>query len=222
MNSGSGNARYAETRLRICCLLPLLLAAVCLLCACRQEDPVGRASISAKGKPTMVTRNVMTVISDSGIPQYKLVCPLWLVYDNRDTPLWVLPQGPYLTKFDERMQTLWTVACDSAVNNRRTQCWKLMGRVEFKEPGRLLLLTAELNWDQQRQMVYSDSFIHIEQPDKIIEGYGFEGYTSSSGKLTSYVLHHPTASLPYDQQKLDAAQSYGIDPTALPPGAQLP
>lgn len=203
-------------------LLPAVV--VCMLVAlasvaCRHEDPIETAGINPRGMPTMTTRNVMTIISDSGIPQYRLVCPLWLVYDNIDTPVWILPGGPYLEKFDEKMRQVFTVACDSAVNNRLTQQWTLMGNVEFKENRKLLILTQHLIWDQRQQMVYSDSFIHIEQPDKIIEGYGFEGHTSSSGRLSSYILRRPTAVLPYDQAKISGASApAGIDPTMIAPG----
>jgi len=203
--------------------LPLLAGALVLggvlLQACRKETPVETAGINAKGMPTMTTRNVMTIISDSGVPQYRLVCPIWKVYDNIDTPVWVLPGGPYLEKFDERMNVVFTVACDSAVNNRLMQQWILHGDVEFKESPRLLILTQHLVWDQGRQMVYSDSFIHIEQPDKIIEGYGFEGHTSGSGRLTSYILRRPTAVLPYDQSKLSGDIPAGA---SIPPGASIP
>ncbi len=221
MSSGSGSARLDnKLSLRV---LPALVGLLALLAsagsACRREEPLEVAGINPKGMPTMTTRNVMTIISDSGKPQYRLVCPLWLVYDNIDTPLWILPGGPFLEKFDEKMHTVFTVACDSAINDRLQQQWRLFGNVEFKESPRLLILTQQLTWDQQRQMVYSDSFIHIEQPDKIIEGYGFEGYTSPSGRLTSYILRKPTAVLPYDQSKL----SGGADPGAMPvPAGAVP
>ena len=224
MSSGSGNARLSNLR-----LLPLCVAtgiATCsLMSACKHEEPIERAEIRAEGRPTMTTHNVMTIISDSGVPQYRLVCPLWLVYDNVDTPKWILPGGPYLEKFDPQMKTVFTVACDSAVNNRRTMQWELYGNVEFKENNRLLILTQQMTWDQEKRMVYSDSFIHIEQPDKIIEGYGFEGYTSPSGRLTSYVLHRPTAVLPYDQSKIEGGgmnpamdPAMAIDPSLPAPG----
>lgn len=229
MSFGSGSARSSKSpSLKILPALTGCIVATCAICgACRHEDPVGVAGIKTKGMPTMTTKNVMTIISDSGIPQYKLVCPLWLVYDNVDTPKWVLPGGPYLEKFDEKMRTIFTVACDSAVNNRLTGQWILTGNVEFKENPGLLILTQQLIWDQREQLVYSDSFIHIEQPDKVIEGYGFEGHTSASGKLSSYILHRPTAVLPYDQSKISGSDGTAIpagvdpaalDPTMIPPG----
>ena len=69
-------------------------------------------------------------------------------------------------------------------------------------------------WDQRQQLVYSDSFIHIEQPDKVIEGYGFEGHTTARGDLSSYTLRKPTGILPFDK----AAIEWGARTTRMLPG----
>lgn len=175
----------------------LCLAALMSLWSCREEDKLGTANIRTENRPTMTTRNVMTVISDSGIPQYRLVGPVWYVYDNLDTPLWILPRGPYLEKFDPEFNVVFTVACDSAVNNRLTSEWRLLGNVEYKQDPGVLILTQELIWNQREGTVRSDSFIHLEEPGKVIEGYGFMGKTSPRGDLTDYRLNRPQGMLPY-------------------------
>ena len=43
-------------------------------------------------------------------------------------------------------------------------------------------LTPQLFWDQRQHKLYSDSFIHIERPDQVLEGYGFD----SNEQLTRY------------------------------------
>ncbi len=200
--------------------LGLLLAVA--LPACRQEDPISVADkINPSKMPTMTTHNVMTIISDSGIPQYRMVCPVWYVYDDVDTPVWILPGGPYLEKFDANYNIVFTVAADSAVNNRLTEQWHLYGNVEFNQLPELLILTPELVWDQREQKISSDKFIHIEQPDKIIEGYGFEGYTNSRGTLQSYELRHPTAVLPYNRDKFGGMGGAAPIPTAIPEGTTI-
>lgn len=174
-----------------------ILTAASILVGCKEEKKLGIDNIDTFKRPTMITRDVMTIISDSGIPQYRLVGPIWYVYDNLDTPLWILPQGPYLEKFDKDFNVVFTVACDSAVNNRLTTEWLLLGNVEYRQDPGTLILTQQLRWNQRDGLVTSDSFIHLEQPGKIIEGYGFEGRTSSNGSLKQYRLHHPTGMLPY-------------------------
>lgn len=182
-----------------------------MLWSCREEDKLATYNISTRNRPTMTTHNVMTVISDSGIPQYRLVGPVWYVYDNLDTPLWILPGGPYLEKFDPDFNIVFTVACDSAVNNRLTSEWLLMGNVEYRQEPGTLILTQQLRWNQREGTVSSDSFIHLEQPGKVIEGYGFEGRTSSGGSLTDYRLRRPKGALPYVKPGTG-------NPAMLPPG----
>lgn len=173
-----------------------------LLAACREEVRLDVAEkINPEKMPTMSTRNIMTIISDSGVPQYRMVAPQWLVYEDVDTPMWVLPGGPYLEKFGPNLKVAFTVACDSAVQFTRTQTWHLYGNVEYKQGNEVLILTQQLVWNQRDHTVRSDSFIHLEQPDKIIEGYGFEGVTSERGKLSTYRLLRPTGVLPYDRAR---------------------
>jgi hypothetical protein len=67
-----------------------------------------------------------------------------------------------------------------------------------------IILTNELYWDQNLKKVYSDSFIHIEQPERILEGFGFE----SNERLTTYKLKRPMGIFPVDEEsrKSRAAQ----------------
>ena len=63
-----------------------------------------------------------------------------------------------------------------------------------KEPGELFL-TQQLFWDQRRNRLYSDSFIHIETPERMLEGHGFE----SNDRLTKYSIRKPTGIFPVSE-----------------------
>lgn len=161
--------------------------------SCKEDGKLGVASrIDPSKMPTMSTVNVSTLISDSGITQYKIVSPLWNVYDQVDTPYWDFPKGIYLQKFDRRFKVIATVAADSAKYFRLQNLWRLDGNVELKKDPGQLFLTQQLFWDQRRQKLYSDSFIHIETPDRMLEGHGFE----SNDRLTKYSISRPTGIFP--------------------------
>lgn len=182
---------------RFCGLLFILaLFAVVFLPSCKDDGKLGVAArISASTMPSMSTVNVSTLISDSGITQYKIVSPLWNVYDEVDTPYWSFPKGLYLQKFDRKFNVVATVAADSARFFKNQNLWRLDGNVELaKVPGELFL-TQQLFWDQRRNQIYSDSFIHIETPDRMLEGYGFE----SNDRLTQYTIRRPTGIFPVDE-----------------------
>ena len=174
----------------------IAVALVSVLPGCKDDGKLGVASrIDPKKMPTMSTVDVSTLISDSGITQYKIVSPLWNVYDEVDTPYWNFPKGIYLQKYDRKFNVIASVAADSAKYFRMLNLWKLDGNVELKkEPGELFL-TQQLFWDQRRNRLYSDSFIHIETPDRMLEGLGFE----SNDRLTKYTIRRPTGIFPVDE-----------------------
>lgn len=164
-----------------------------LATACREEGKVDVASrINPKTMATMTTKNVATFISDSGVVQYKIVAPLWKVYDEADTPYWVFPKGLYLQKYDPYFHVVATVAADSARYFSRERLWRLDGNVEMTKVPKDLFQTAQLFWDQRRGKIYSDSFIHIETETHVLEGLGFE----SDERLTAYRVLKPQGIFP--------------------------
>ncbi len=177
------------------CSLGLLLFNV----ACHEERKVDvAAGLSMNHRPTMKTVNISTLISDSGITQYKIVSPLWEVYDEADTPVWRFPKGLYLEKYDARFKVIATVAADSALYYKLQHLWRLDGHVELTKVPGTLFQTQQLFWNERRHTLYSDSFIHIETPTHVIEGHGFE----SNDQLTDYRIIRPEGIFPVDDNTL--------------------
>lgn len=181
-------------------VLPLfaaLIFALPFIIGCREEKKVDVAKgLDPKKMPTMLTHNVATYITDSGITQYKIVTPVWYVYDETDTPYWSFPEGLYLQKYDRAFKTIASVACDSAKYFRKKKLWKLDGNVEMHKEPKNLFLTQQLFWDEQRHKIYSDSFIHVETPTQVLEGHGF----ISDENLRVYRVIRPTGIFPVPQQ----------------------
>lgn len=167
--------------------------------SCTQETKIDISkSLNPELMPSMVTHNVNTLISDSGITQYKIVAPVWYVYDEVDTPFWSFPKGLYLQKFDPSFNVIATVAADSAKFFRVQKLWRLDGNVEMTKAPRDLFLSERIFWDQRRQRLYSDTFIHIENSTHVLEGTGFE----SNERLTEYRILKPTGIFPVNQDNL--------------------
>lgn len=186
------------------CLLMLSLPMMLLLTAivgagCTEEAKVGVDNDVENLKiPTMSTRNVSTLISDSGRTQYRIVAPLWEVYDYVEEPYWRFPEGLYLRKFDRQMRVIATIAADSATYFSAKKLWRLDGRVEVTKEPREVFLSQQVFWDQNKGIVYSDSFIHIENATHAMEGYGFTAKQDFSG----YRITRPLGVFPVDREKL--------------------
>lgn len=179
--------------------LILIFLSFSILWSCREEKKVDIShSLDSSVMPSMSTRNISTLISDSGITQYKIISPLWNIYDEVDTPYWSFPEGLYLQKFDKDYNVIATVAADSAKFFKNERLWKLEGEVEMTKFPKELFLSPRVFWDQRRQQLYSDTFIHIENATHVLEGTGFE----SDESLNNYRILLPTGIFPINKDDL--------------------
>lgn len=195
----------------------LIGAAAWLFTACRPEKQhyvpnVGDGTTT----PTMSTTDVTTIISDSGYTRYKVVTPLWLMFEDAEEPFWRFPDGIELEQYDHDMNPESNVICDSAVYFSRKRLWRLDGDVVMVNTERDSFLTQQLFWDQNQRKIYTDSFIHIVRTDRTIEGYGFE----SDQSMRWYQVTRPTAILPGEgfrsRRDSTVADSSASDSTAPP------
>ncbi len=175
--------------------LPILLSLFLLLAftqSCHEEKKVDVGKFDAKRLPTMRTTNVNTLISDSGVTKYRIVSPLWLVYEDIDTPYWHFPEGLYLRSYDFNLNVIATVACDSAYYFKSQRLWRLDGRVEITRAPKDLFQTQQLFWDERKHLLYTDKFIHIENLTHMLEGDGFR----ADDRLTKYTILKPKGIFP--------------------------
>lgn len=151
------------------------------------KKEMGAAITERDSLPVMDTRGVTTLVSDSGVTRYRIVTEEWLVFDRKNPPYWAFEKGVYLEKFDSLFQVEASIKSDTAYYYNKEGLWKLIGHVDIKNQKGEKFNTELLYWDQNKQRVYSDEFIRIEQPDRIITGHGFE----SNQQMTVYTIHKP-------------------------------
>lgn len=182
----------------------LVLLLTSLLPGCTEETKVDVASrLHPDSMATMTTRNISTLISDSGVIQYKIVAPIWKVYDKVDDPYWIFPEGLYLQKYDPYFHVVATVAADSARYYKNKKLWRLEGNVEMTKVPKDLFLSQRLYWNQKQGEIYSDTFIHIETETHVLEGIGFR----SNETLTSYRILQPQGIFPVENPSGNAGAS---------------
>ena len=180
-------------------VLPMVcLMGAALLCGCREDDKLGVTNaIDASRMPQLSTRNVSTLISDSGYTKYKVVTPLWNIYgtQQKEEPYWDFPEGVYLRQLDHDLAVVSTVAADSAVYFPNRKLWELYGDVEIDQKDKAYFFSQRIFFDDRQKTIYSDTFIHIKTPTQILEGVGFE----SNQSMTRYRVIKPTGMFPTRQ-----------------------
>lgn len=170
--------------------ITIVLGAIVMLlllpaCGGRKAD-LGEAITERDSLPMMTTLDVVTYISDSGVTRYRMDADEWLVYDRKKPSYWAFEKGVYLEQFDSLMNVDASIKADTAYYYDRQKLWKLMGNVDIKNRKGERFNTELLFWNQATEKVYSDRFIRIEQPDRIITGYGFD----SNQQMTNYKIRN--------------------------------
>lgn len=156
--------------------------------------------------PTMFTDSVETFISDSGYVRYKIEADVWYVFDEAERPNWKFNRGLYLEQYDDSMAIVSTFICDSAIYLSNDKLWEFIGNVRMRNQAGDRFLTEQMFWDTRDHKIYSDSFIHIERSDRIIEGFGFE----TDEKISDYIVRRPTMIIPvsdFNRQRNPGADS---------------
>ena len=161
--------------------------------------------------PTMTSRDVETVISDSGHTRYRIVTKLWNMYEEAALPHWTFPKGVTCEELDNRFNMVSSIKCDSAYFDKNKALWTLTGNVRITNVTGDIVLTDQLMWDQQAHKLFSDAFIHIEKQGRIIEGYGYE----SNERLTTYQLRQVEAIFPIDESRMPHPNSGNAAPRPM-------
>lgn len=187
----------------------LVVLMLLLSCSGKKNAPVALAA-PRDSLPVMDTEKVTTLISDSGVTRYRIETEEWLVYDRKNPSYWAFEKGLYLEKFDTLFRVEASIQSDTAYYYDKMRLWKLQGHVDVKNQKGERFNTELLFWDQNKQRVYSDRFIRIEQPDRVITGYGFE----SNQEMTIYTIYKPEGIFYVDEEagtadsvKTDSAQT---------------
>ena len=191
-----------------------------LLSACTgKKKPMTDAITNRDSVPIMVTRDVSTYVSDSGVVRYKIITEEWKVFDRLDPSRWTFEKGIYLEKFDNKLSIEAVITADTAYYYDKKELWELRGNVHIENEQDEQFDTQLLFWDQKAKRVYSDQYIRIRQQKRVITGTGF----TSNQELTNYTIKQTQGIFPIKestdnrQQSTDALTPQPITPQPITP-----
>ncbi|MCP9236417.1 LPS export ABC transporter periplasmic protein LptC [Lewinella sp. JB7] len=132
-----------------------------------------------------VARGVRILYSDSARIRLILEAPTMYNYLSPADPRQEFPDGVIAFFLDEYQDTTSTLVAHEGVYRRRNNLITVRDSVVWESADQQRLETEELNWDEQREMIYTNKFVVLTQPDYIITGYGLE---SDAGFSSARVL----------------------------------
>lgn len=186
-----------------------------LFASCRQsKQPMTDAITNRDSVPVMITHDVSTYISDSGVVRYKIIADEWKVFDRLDPSRWTFEQGVYLEKFNDDLSIEAVIVADTAYYYDKQELWELRGNVHIENEQDEQFDTQLLFWNQKTKQVYSDLYIRIRQQRRVITGIGF----TSNQDFTNYTIKRTQGIFPVKEEQPTSADSTAIaeDTVAAP------
>jgi LPS export ABC transporter protein LptC len=154
-------------------VIPALLAGMFLLASCETRNDIIPKSDYLK-LPSLSAENFRTVTADSGRTELILSSPLMEQFDNNDTPYTEFRKGLLVEFYDGKPNLQGSVTAKYAHFDKNSQIWELKDSVVVINENNDKLETEQLNWDQGKDLIYTDRFVKITSEDEIIQGFGFQ------------------------------------------------
>lgn len=152
----------------------------------------------------MLTREVDMLVSDSGLTKYRLVAPLWIVYDREDRKEWLFPDSLRMWSVDSVQPSSRLVAADSAIYYVERQEWLLMGNVRIHGLQGERLYTPRLHWVRGERRLYSNDSTYFYTEGKVLHGNRFE----ARDDLSQYTIYTTRGDFRVEERE-------GVDSTHL-------
>ena len=188
------------------CSITIVVSTIVMLflfSACAKEQPMTSAITNRDSVPIMITRDVSSYISDSGVVRYKIINEEWKVFDRLDPSHWSFEQGIYLERFDDSLNVEAVIVADTAYYYDKQELWELRGDVHIENIQDEQFDTQLLFWNQKSERVYSDRYIRIRQQKRIITGVGF----TSNQDFTDYTIKQTQGIFPIKEEQKTSADT---------------
>ena len=151
-------------------IIGLLILSLLFAASCRED--VDKSQLEFYDGPMRIGHDIELLHSDSAVVVVKLVAAKQLVFQNGDIQF---PEGILIHFYEKTGELSSTIRADRGFYERRTNIYRDEGDVRVHNiPKEQKLSSEELFWDPNKKIIYTDKFVTVEEPDRLIQGTGME------------------------------------------------
>lgn len=122
--------------------------------------------------PLRETANVLTLYSDSAKVLIKLTAPVQQDFENGDA---IFPEGIYVEFYEKDGSVSSTLRSNYAKQERNKDLFLVRGDVVLNNIlKKEKLETEELFWDKGKDRIFTDKFVKVTTPERLLTGTGLE------------------------------------------------
>jgi LPS export ABC transporter protein LptC len=161
-----------------------------LLSSCKNDLDQARLVISRANVNIEKGKKVEINYSDNGIVRIKAIAPTATRF-NKDRPYFEFSDGIKILFYNEEHNVESTLTAKYATAYENSHSMTARDSVVVINNKGEILNTDELIWDEDKKIIYSNSFVKIRTPDEIIYGNGM----TANENFTGYVIKNITGTI---------------------------
>ena len=161
--------RYSEIS-----IATLIMGVAMLFFSCANKIEKIKEFSKSDDAPSMEAEGFEMIYSDSTIIRFKIQAKKLQNYDKEQEPFMEFPEGIEIEKYDETMNIISKITSDYARYFENEKKWIAKNNVVVINMQGDSLITEELIWEENKELLYSEQFVKIIRKDQIITGIGFE------------------------------------------------
>ena len=151
----------------------LVLSLYFLLASCEKNDLKKVAGFTGKDTiPSQIANDITVIYSDSAKVKARLTSPKMIQYITGDQNT-EMPIGLKVLFYNDSLKAVSSLRADYGIRYPAKYLIKVTGNVVVSNTKGDTLHTEELFWDENRNIIYSNTFVKVKQPDKVILAEGF-------------------------------------------------
>ena len=134
---------------------------------CKDDDGIASGQkLDASKLPTMISHNVQTILSDSGMTKYRITTPTWLVFEDPQNRHWEFPDGLIAEELDtHNFDVKMSMKCDSAHYDRNTRMLNLVGNITIHDNTGGEITCDSAYYDEEKALWSLNSMVTITNAD---------------------------------------------------------
>jgi len=175
-----------ENNLTILKRLLVLSGVFLLLFSCENDIQKIHSLTESENLPTVSGEDIEIVYTDSSKLDMILQARKIKQFSKAERPYIEFPEGIYVEFYDDSLNIEATIKADYALYYNDEGIWEARGNVQAHNIEKNEKLNSEeLYWDEDKKLIYSNSFSRIETNDGIF--YGQDGFEANQ-KFTKWKL----------------------------------
>jgi LPS export ABC transporter protein LptC len=155
----------------------ILLALVFLLAACENDIERIHMITDESDAPTIQGTNIRVIYSDSAKVKVQVLAPAYKQYPNVERPYMEFEEGLEVFFYNDSAKIESEIRADYTIYYMEERLWHATGNVVAQKfDNGDALYTDELFWDENEELIYSDSYTKVISEENTL--YGKNGFRS--------------------------------------------